>query len=160
MSEYKKKGKTTAVTTNEFGKLLPQNVEFEENIIGSLMKYFEDTEYLDKAIKFLRPEVFYKIAHQKIFEAIYELYRDDKPYDVLSVTQLLRHKGTIDECGGAYYVTLIMQKGYTLTTIEFHSAYIFECYIRRCVIKLLTEKISQLYDEKIDIVDIYESLHT
>ena len=49
------------------GKLPPQALELEEAILGALML---DNEALSDTIDILKPEYFYKLEHQKIFNTV------------------------------------------------------------------------------------------
>ena len=144
---------------NEYGKLPPQNVQFEESILGGIISYSDRPEYLEATFKFLRPKVFYKTSHSIIYKTILDLYNSDRPHDILSVISELERNGELDTVGGKYYITYLTTIFCSYTTIEFHSAFVFECFIRRELIQLLSEKINELYDYKMDIVDIYDSLH-
>ena len=54
------------------GKLPPQALDLEEAVLGALML---EKDALSAVIDILKPNVFYKDAHQKIFEAIQTLTR-------------------------------------------------------------------------------------
>ena len=71
------------VISLEKGKVPPQAVDLEEVVIGALMI---DKKGVDEVIDILHPEVFYKPAHQYIFEAIFTLFENSQPVD-------LRRKG-------------------------------------------------------------------
>ena len=51
----------------ETGKLPPQAIDLEEAVLGAMML---EKEALNDVIDILKPESFYKEAHQKIFEAV------------------------------------------------------------------------------------------
>ena len=57
--------------SHQLGKLPPQAVDIEEAVLGALML---EKDALSAVIDVLRPEVFYKEAHQKIFNAIHHLF--------------------------------------------------------------------------------------
>ena len=54
------------------GKLPPQAPDLEEAVLGALML---EKNALSEVIDILKPESFYKEAHQKIFQAIYIYFR-------------------------------------------------------------------------------------
>ena len=71
-----KVGKRTikATSTQKIdGKLQPQAIELEEVVLGALMI---DNESLSDTIDSLQSEYFYKPDHQKIFEAIVNLFNN------------------------------------------------------------------------------------
>lgn len=49
-----------------------------------------DKKGVDEVIDILSPEAFYKEAHQHIFEAIYKLFQDSQPVDLLTVSSQLK----------------------------------------------------------------------
>ena len=56
-------------------RLPPQNLEAERSTLGSLLI---DPDGLLKVAELLKPEDFYRRAHQLIFTAISELYNRDE----------------------------------------------------------------------------------
>ena len=48
----------------------------------------------------LQPEDFYRERHRLIFESMLDLWRDNEPIDVLTVTEHLRARGKLEEAGG------------------------------------------------------------
>jgi replicative DNA helicase len=143
-----------------YGKLPPQAPEIEEAILSIIINNSDNSEIIPTINKYLRKDVFYKISHQHIFEALIELYNSDKPYDMLMVVEHLRYKNTIDEAGGPYAVALICQQSNSIGSLEHYCAYIFELFLRREIITLLSNKIEDAYNLSVDIVDIYNELHT
>src|ERR1017187_6763522 len=108
----------TPISANEFGKLPPQAPELEEAVLGAIM--IEKDAY-SLISEFLKPECFYKIAHQKIFEAIEILSRNNQPIDRLTVTEQLRNNGTIDEVGGPYYIVTLTAGVSSAAHLEYHA---------------------------------------
>src|SRR5690606_36975893 len=80
------------------GKLPPQAVDLEEAVLGALML---DKNALSTVIDILKHESFYRKSHQKICEAIYNLYQKTSPIDLLTVTAELRQMGALEMVGGA-----------------------------------------------------------
>ena len=74
----------------EAGKLPPQATDLEQAVLGALML---ERNAVNEAIDILQPESFYVEAHKKIFTAILNLFRNDQPIDILTVTQELKKKG-------------------------------------------------------------------
>src|SRR5690625_6702724 len=80
------------------GKLPPQAVDLEEAVLGALML---EKNALSEVIDILTPDSFYKESHQKIFEAIANLFQKTSPIDLLTVTAELRQMGVLELVGGA-----------------------------------------------------------
>ena len=77
----------TQVISLEKGKIPPQAIDLEEVVLGAMMV---DKRGVDEVIDILHPEVFYKQAHQQIFEAIFMLFKEGLPIDLLTVSSKLK----------------------------------------------------------------------
>lgn len=150
----RKKNTTPApLQANEFGKLPPQALELEEAVLGALM--IEADAYA-MITDLLKPECFYKIAHQKIYEAIQTLALHQQPIDMHTVTEQLRKSGTIDDVGGPYYITLLTAKVNSAAHLEYHSRIIMQKYLARELIRISSEIQSKAFDEKTDVDDLMQ----
>jgi len=86
---YSKKPTTPApIQANEYGKLPPQALELEEAVLGAIMIEKDAYSHISEMLK---PECFYKVAHQKIFEAVMLLAVHQEPIDMHTVTEQLRN---------------------------------------------------------------------
>lgn len=83
-------------------KLPPQDLEAEKTILGSIMI---DSSAITKVADVLSPEDFYSSSHKKIYEAELELFNNNDPIDILSVTNTLKKKAQLKDVGGSSYLT-------------------------------------------------------
>lgn len=151
---YTKKTSTPApIQANEFGKMPPQAPELEEAVLGAIM--IEKDAY-SLISEILKPECFYKVAHQKIFEAIMTLAVRQEPVDMHTVTEQLRKIGTIDEVGGPYYITLLTAKVSSAAHLEYHSRIIVQKYLARELIRISSEIQTKAFDDKTDVDDLMQ----
>lgn len=135
------------------GKLPPQAVDLEEAVLGALML---EKDALSAVIDILKPEVFYKESHQKIFESIHALFQKSSPVDILTVTAQLRQQGDLEMIGGAYYITELTNRVASAANIEFHARIISQKYIQRELIRISTEIINNAYEDTTDIFDLLD----
>lgn len=138
----------------EKGKIPPQAVDLEEVVLGAMMI---DKKGVDEIIDILHADVFYKIAHQFIFEAIYKLFENTEAIDLLTVSNQLRKDGRLDKIGGEYYLIQLTQKVSSSAHIEFHARIILQKYIQRSLIKISNEIIEDSYDESTDVFDLLDA---
>jgi replicative DNA helicase len=136
------------------GKLPPQALDLEEAVLGALML---EKDALSVVIDILKPETFYSEAHQKIFEAITNLFQKSSPVDILTVSAELRKMGALELIGGAYYLTQLTDRVVSAANIEFHARIISQKYIQRELIQISSETITRAYDETSDIFDLLDS---
>ncbi|AFD06973.1 replicative DNA helicase [Solitalea canadensis] len=135
------------------GKLPPQAVELEEAVLGSIMI---EKNALTSVIEFLRPEIFYKDAHQKIFKAIMDLYSESSPVDILTVTNQLRKSGDLEMVGGAFYITELTNRVASAANIEFHARIVAQKYLQRQLIEISTETVNMAYEDTTDIFELLD----
>ncbi len=138
----------------EKGKIPPQAIDLEEVVLGAMMI---DKKGIDEVIDILNADVFYKKAHQFIFEAIVKLFEDSSAIDLLTVSNQLKKDGTLDKSGGEYYLIQLTQKVASSAHIEFHARIILQKYIQRSLIKISNEIIEEAYDEGIDVFDLLDT---
>ena len=112
----------------QYGKLPPQAIEVEEAVLGALM--LERDAYVTVA-DIIDTSSFYKEIHQKIFEAIKELSTNEKPVDLLMVTQELKDREHLEEVGGPGYITQLTRRVASAAHIEFHARIIAQKFIQR-----------------------------
>ncbi len=152
---YTRKSKDTYVPIqpNETGKLPPQAIELEESVLGAIM--IEKDAYLVVA-EILRPESFYKDAHQKIYTAIVSLAVRQDPIDMHTVTEQLRKSGTIDEIGGPYYIALLTAKVTSSAHLEYHARIVAQKYLARELIRISSDIQGRAFDDRTDVADLMQ----
>ena len=133
------------------GKLPPQAIELEEAVLGALML---DNEALSDTIDILKPEYFYRMEHQKIFDAIIVLFNESKPVDILTVIEQLKKMGALENIGGAFYITELTNSVSSSANTEYHARIIVEKFIQRSLIQISSNIIKDSFDETIDVFDL------
>ncbi|MGJ8666622.1 MAG: replicative DNA helicase [Patiriisocius sp.] len=142
------------VISLEKGKIPPQAIDLEEVVLGAMMI---DKKGVDEVIDILNPDVFYKEAHQHIFEAIHTLFVNSEPVDLLTVSAQLKRSQTLEKAGGEFYLIQLTQKVSSSAHIEFHARIILQKYIQRSLIKISNEIIEESYDETTDVFDLLDT---
>ena len=143
----------TTIINLEKGKLPPQALDLEEAVLGAMMI---DKKGVDEVIDILQSEAFYKDAHKHIFEAIFQLFTDSQPIDLLTVSSQLKKNAKLDLAGGDFYLIQLTQKVSSSAHIEFHSRIILQKYIQRSLIRISSEIIEESYDETTDVFDLLD----
>ena len=137
----------------EKGKIPPQALDLEEAVLGAMMI---DKKGIDDVIDILHADAFYKEAHKEIYDAIYTLFQNSEPTDLLTVSNQLRKNGKLDFAGGDFYLIGLTQKVASSAHIEFHARIIIQKYIQRKLISISSEIIEQSYDETADVFDLLD----
>ena len=150
--EYKKTPNPAVINLQQ-GRIPPQALELEEAVLGAMLI---DKKGVDEVIDILQPDAFYKTAHQHIFEAIYQLFQDSQPVDLLTVSSELRKKGKLETVGGEFYLVQLSQRVASSAHIEFHARIILQKFIQRSLIKISNEIIESSYKESTDVFDLLD----
>jgi len=140
---------------SQLGKLPPQATDLEEAVLGALML---EKDALTNVIDILRPQSFYKEAHKEIYQAIYDLFQESEPIDILTVTSQLRKTGKIEMVGGPYYITQLTNRVSSAANIEFHSRIIVEQSIKRELIRISSEIQKEAYEDTTDVFQLLDKM--
>ena len=152
MNEYNKKNlKEQRKGMLPYAQIQPQATEVEKAILGALMI---DKEAYVAVCEILKPQSFYESRHQRIYEAIETLSINEKPIDVLTVTEQLAKDGSLEEVGGPVYVAELSSKVATSANIVFHANIIAEKYLSRQLINYASMIGTKAFDETIDVKDV------
>ena len=149
-----KVGKRTlkATPTHQIeGKLQPQALELEQAVLGALMI---DNESLSDAIDSLQAEYFYAPKHQKIFEAIVNLFNNTQPVDILTVSEELKRLEMFKKIGGLAYISELTNNVSSSSNTEFHARIIAEKFIKRSLINISRKISNDAFDDSVDIFDL------
>jgi replicative DNA helicase len=137
------------------GKLPPQATDLEEAVLGALML---EKDALTNVIDILKPGSFYKEGHKAIYQAIYDLFQDSEPIDILTVTNKLRTDGKIEMVGGPYYITQLTNKVSSAANIEYHARIIVEQSIKRELIRISSEIQRDAFEDTTDVFQLLDRM--
>lgn len=96
--QYNNRPKFQPIQQDATGKLPPRDTEVEEVVLGALM--LEKDAYMNVA-DILTPDSFYDPNNAMIYQAICTLGLNQRPIDMVSVTEQLRRDGNLDKVGEA-----------------------------------------------------------
>lgn len=151
-SQVRRSPKKTQTEQNVvLNHLQPQALELEEAVIGALMI---EQDAFPKVSDILTADSFYDHRHKVIYEAVAALSLNQRPIDILTVTEQLKSSGTLDEAGGPLYVTQLAGKVTTSAHIDYHARIISQKAMARELISFTSEVQSQAFDETNDISEL------
>jgi len=136
-------------------KLQPQNIEAEQSVIGALML---DKNAVINVADILLPEDFYKPAHERIYEAILNLYEKRQPIDILSVTEKLKKDKVLKEVGGNTYLTQLIDSVPTAAHVEHYAGIVKEKKVLRDLIRTSAEITENAVDSTNDVSVILDDI--
>ncbi len=148
-----RKPKSQAPSEDPFGHVQPQALDFEEAVLGALMV---ESDAYSLVCEILRPESFYDHRHQLIYKAVQDLQVQDKPVDIMTVTEQLRSSGVLEEAGGPYYITQLSSKVASSAHIVYHARIIAQKFLARELITFTSRIQTGAFDETQDVEDLMQ----
>jgi replicative DNA helicase len=140
---------------SSMGKLPPQAIELEEAVLGALML---EKDALNAVIDILKPDSFYKEAHQAIYRAVIALFGNSEPIDLLTVTQQLRQAGELELIGGAQYITTLTTKINSAANIESHARIVAEMAMKREMIRVASKILQDAFEDTTDVFTLLDTV--
>ncbi len=134
-------------------KVPPHNLDAEQAALGALLL---DWEVMGDIIRYLRPERFYSLQNQKIFNAMLALYKEGVRGDLITLIEKLRSLGELDNAGGLAYVSSLTNTVGTSANIEYYAKLVMDHSVRRELIKTSAKIVLNSHDETIDSRTILE----
>jgi replicative DNA helicase len=138
---------------NNSGRIPPQNTDAEASLLGAVLI---DSDAIVKIADQLAAEDFYDERHQRIYEAVKQLYDKHSPIDVLTLTDQLKANGLIDMVGGASYLSELTNYVPTAAHIEQYAGIVSQKALRRRLIKSSQEIVSLGFDETKNLQELIE----
>src|SRR5262245_16526117 len=129
-------------------KLPPQSVEMEQSVLGAIL---QDNHALVRVLEILQERDFYQDAHRWIFQTMIDLFQDNVPIDVLTVTERLRKKGRFEAAGGATYLVDLVEMVPTAAHVLHHAQVVREKAILRALIQTATTIVTESYEDAEDV---------
>jgi replicative DNA helicase len=151
--QYNKKKTNHQAIDLSMGKMPPQALELEEAVLGALLL---EKDAFVAVSEILKPEHFYKEAHQHIYQAISNLFFHEQPVDMLTVVEELKKIEKIEEVGGAFYITQLTSRVASAAHIEYHARIIWQKFLQREMIRISSDLQTKSYDESIDVDDLLD----
>ncbi len=139
--------------TDTTGKLPPRDTELEEVVLGACM--LEKDAYMN-VCDLLVPDSFYDPVNQKIYQAITTLGFNQKPIDMMTVTEQLRQDGVLEEVGGAVHVAELTARVTSAANVEYHAKIVAQKYLARRLISYAAIIETKAFDESNDVDDILQ----
>jgi replicative DNA helicase len=137
----------------EHGKVPPQATDLEEAVLGAIML---EKDALASIIDVIRPDAFYKEAHQIIFMAITRLFAKGEPIDILTVTNELKFTGDARKRRRPFYIAQLTNRVASASNTEFHARIILQKFIQRELIRISSEIIHDAYEDTTDVFQLLD----
>jgi replicative DNA helicase len=128
-------------------KAPPQSIEAEKTVLGGILL---NNKNLNVVLSIITPEDFYRDANRRIIGKIVSLVDKGKPVDVVTLSEELQKEDTLEEVGGASYISSLLDGVPKSLNIEFYAQIIKEKSLLRQLILSSAKIISSSYEQRED----------
>lgn len=135
------------------GRIPPHSIEAEQSVLGSMIL---DKESINTAIEIIRPEDFYKEANGEIFEAILLLFNKNEPVDLITLSEELKRRGTLENIGGVTYLANLSSGVATTANTKYYCKIVEEKSLLRRLIRSSNEIMGKAYEDAEEVTAIIE----
>jgi replicative DNA helicase len=126
----------------------PQNLDAEQSVLGGILL---NNHALNSVLEIIEARDFYSEAHRKIFAAIVDLFDENKPSDLITLSNILRQKNHMEHVGGSAYLASLVDNVPSAANIVHYSKIVKEKAILRRLIATATDIMTKSYDASMDV---------
>ncbi len=122
-------------------------------VLGALMM---DGQAASTAFVILDESCFYKEANRKIFLAARALYDRNEPIDILTVSNQLEKRHELEDVGGQYYLTELVERIPSAANAEHYCNIVLDKALLRKLIAVSADIQQECYDTTEDAFDLID----
>jgi replicative DNA helicase len=139
------------VDINALNRIPPHSIEAEQSVIGCVIL---DKEVIPSVTGILKADDFYREDHREIYDSVLVLYQNAEPVDLITVSEQLKSRGTLDKVGGLDYLTGLVNSVPTTANALYYAKIVEEKSILRKLIRTSSEIVNMGYEasEEVSII--------
>jgi len=137
-------------------KVPPQNMDAEQAVLAGILI---NNDAMNQIVDVISSDDFYREAHGHLFEGMTELYNNNEPIDLITLSHHLKEKNTLDKTGGPDYLTSLVDVVSTSAGILFHAQIIRDLSVRRKLISqcsIISDACFQNWQPTDELLDMAE----
>ena len=135
-------------------KVPPHNIEAEQAVLGALLLNWTA---MAEVVSLLRPDRFYSLQNQVIFEAMLKLYTKNATGDTISLINELTVENKLDQAGGAAYIASLTDTVPSSANIDYYANMVLDRASRRDLIRISSELKATSFDLQKDSKALLDS---
>lgn len=141
------------MTMETIGRIPPHNIEAEQAVLGCMLL---DADIIPTVTELIRSEDFYREDHREICEAILDITEKAGPIDIITVSEQLQLRGTLDQAGGLDYLASIAGAVPTTANAKHYAKIVEEKSLLRKLIKASSEIAAMSFDASDEAVYVLD----
>ena len=134
-------------------KVQPNDTLAEQAVLGSMLV---SRDAVQAAVEVLKPEDFYREDNREIYSAMMDIYSIGKEIDMITVTEQLRLRGTLERVGGTQNLATLIDNVPTTSNIENYVKIVEEKSTLRNLIRVANDIIKTGYSQTEELDSIIE----
>jgi replicative DNA helicase len=135
----------------------PQNIKCEESVLGAILLSAGEPAFTIIGARTVDTSPFYHHNHTLIYLAAFELFTENVPADLITVTERLRKQGNLETAGGHIYLAELMTNAITTVNTAPYSRIILDKYCLRETIRICELTKLRAFEAAQDTYDIVAS---
>lgn len=135
-------------------KVPPHSPEAEMAVIGGLLL---SRGAMARVTNIIDEDSFYNPKHREIFLAVKSIFEKNEPLDLLTLSEELRRRGTLEEIGGDAYIAELNRRSPSAANVESHALIVLEKHLKRLVIEKSGEIMTNAFDDGEDITNLIDN---
>ena len=138
---------------NQMERIPPHSDDAEKSVLGSIIL---DKEALFEVLEILSPEDFYSEMHREIYRAVVALYRKGESVDMLTVSEELKKRNTLEMAGGRSYIAQLSSMVPSTANAAQYAKIVSEKALLRSLINASSEIMEQAYQATMEPEEILD----
>ena len=134
-------------------RIPPHAEAAEKSVLGAILI---DKEVFFKVSEHVKAEDFYTPAHREIYAAMAQLNAGGEPIDVITVTEALKKRKSLEAAGGRAYVSALSQEVPTTANATQYAKIVAEKAVLRRLITASGDIVEKSYSEKLDSAKVLD----
>lgn len=130
------------------GNIPPHSIEAEQSILGSMLL---DSIAINTASEYLKGKDFYSSVHKEIYETILAMFNRNEPVDLVTLSEELKNRGTLEEIGGVPYLADLTNIVASVANVKSYCKIVLDKSILRRLIRSSDQVIAQAYSSEEDV---------
>ncbi|HKA67808.1 MAG TPA: replicative DNA helicase [Actinomycetes bacterium] len=138
----------------DFERTPPHDVTAEQCALGGMLL---SKDAIADVVEVLRPNDFYRPAHQIVYDVIIDLYGRGEPADAVTVAAELTRRGEMGKMGGAPYLHTLISSVPTAANAGYYAKIVAERAILRRLVEAGTRIVQLAYGAGGEVDDIVDT---
>lgn len=145
-----------AAPASLYDRMPPQDIDAERAVLGAMLMH---SEALGAAVEILHhkdKDIFFVPAHQLIYDAVVDLFNENKPLDRVVLVDELNRRDALEKIGGEVYLSELVNVVPTSANVEYYARIVLEKFLRRKLIESCARITADAYRTQEEVEELLD----